>query len=129
MKKKKPLKIGKRVVIGNSAVTAENLNQALDFFKKKKAGVYKFLKVTVVIYPGALVLAWAVKNLGFGEVTYYLNQGKIQVDAEGMNDKFVQALHREVIKQHRKKQLEIHYAEDLLASVLDRFAAEVKNNQ
>jgi hypothetical protein len=112
---KKPLKIAKRVGIANLAVTKNNLAKALDF-SKKPSKKYRFLDVAIGIYPGALVLSWAVEGVGFGEVTYYLNKGKLGLDSEGMSDEFVMALQQEVLKKQKTKKLKIQYSDNLLES-------------
>ena len=104
-----------RVVIGNAAVDSrETLSQALDFSKKPKRTKNKFLNVAVDLYPTALVISWAVAGVGFGEVTYFIKKGKIQLDSEGMSNLFVKELQSEVIKRYKNKKLTIKIADNLL---------------
>lgn len=78
-------------VILNPVVTDKVLED-LEMFTDKPAPKkrFKLLNLTVEINDRALIFNWAVKRIGFGQITYYLDhKGKIAIDTEGMNDDFV----------------------------------------
>lgn len=123
-----------KVVIGNPAISPENISQALDFLNPKKRSSksenkkYKFLDVVLGVYPGALVISWAVKSVGFGELSFYLSEGKIKMDSEGMSQEFVSAAIKEVLKKHKKKTLKINLGDKLLERAFERLLKEVSHN-
>jgi hypothetical protein len=127
-KPKKEVRLSKRVVIGNGAVNENNLVEAMSFLnpKSKKPKGYKFVGLDCAVYAGAVVLSWACKGIGFGEVTFYLQEGKLSLDSEGMSKEFVTALMKEVVKQEKKGQLKIK-VQAPLARVLDRLWTELGN--
>lgn len=127
------VKIAPRVAIGNPAVTEDNLSKALSFLtkktKKKKSNKYNFLSVNLGVYPGAIVMHWAVEDLGFGEVAYHFREGKVEIDTEGMSDNFVTQLQNEVLKHYKAKTLKVTLSEDLLGRFFERITKEVSYNK
>ena len=127
------VKVAPRVAIGNPAVTEENLGKALSFLtkksKNKKSNKYKFLSVNLGVYPGAIVMHWAVEGTGFGEVAYHFRDGKVAIDTEGMSDDFVSQLQAEVLKQYKNQSLKITLSDNLLEKFLDRVSKEVLHNK
>jgi hypothetical protein len=129
-KKSKKVKLGPRVVIGNEAVNQDNLSEAMDFLNPKKQAPkgYKFVGLACSVYSGAVVLSWACKGIGFGEVTFYLRDGKLNLDNEGMSDEFVVALMTEAVKREKKGNLTVK-VEAPLARVLDRLWTELGHQE
>lgn len=125
MIKKKIKKKTPKVVIGNPAVTAENIKEALNF-KAKKPKKYKFLQVVLSFYPGAVVISWSAKAVGFGELTFHLSDGRLSIDTEGMSQQFVDELLTEVLKQHKKGSLKVTQGDNLIPRMLERFYQELK---
>jgi hypothetical protein len=129
-KKSKNLQIGPRVSIANRAVSSKNIGPALDFSRRRNnEKKYKFLDVAMSVWPGAVVIDWAVEGLGFGQLTYSISGGKLSVDDECMSDKFVKQLQAEVIARHKRKKLKIHVADDIIEKMFDRFASDLKKTK
>lgn len=124
----KKVQLSKRVVIGNEAINQENISEALDFLKpnSKKPKGYKFVGLACSVYAGAIVFSWACKGIGFGELTFYLQNGKLNLDTESMSDEFVVALMTEAVKREKKGTLEVK-VQAPLARVLDRLWTELGN--
>lgn len=75
-----------------------------DFSKAKeeqKAG-YPHLVIDSVCGAG-LEIGWVCPNIGFGQLTLWAeDDGKLYVDTEGMEDDFVAAVFRELLKQMKE---------------------------
>jgi hypothetical protein len=118
--KKKPLKISKGVVIGNLAVSKDNLLEALPSINKNKPKKVKILNIVCSIYKTAFVFSWSAKGIGFGEVTYYINDdGKLSLDDERLNREFVLELQKEIVKRFKKNTLEIRVSPDAIQSFFE----------
>lgn len=123
-----------RVVIGNPAITEENIGEALSFLtnmgeKKPKRKKDKILSVAVSAWPGAIAVSWSAADVGFGEITYRFHEGKVEEDAEGMNDEFVQLVMEKVSELHKKNELKIILAQDLIPNLLSRLKTESRYNK
>jgi hypothetical protein len=46
----------------------------------------------VLFYPTGMKIQWSSQSLGFGEVSFYNQDGQITVDSECMSKEFVKAL-------------------------------------
>lgn len=126
----KKVRLSKRVVIGNEAVNESNITEAMDFLnpKSKKPKGYKFVGLACSVYSGAVVLSWACKGIGFGEVTFYIRDGKLGIDTEAMSDEFVIALMTEAVKREKKGTLTVK-VESPLARILDRLWTELGHKE
>lgn len=127
-KKDKKVRLGKRVVIGNEAVNNDNVVAAMSFLnsKSKKPKSYKFVGLECSVYAGAVVISWACKGIGFGELTFYIREGKLGLDSEGMSEQFSIAAMQEVIKREKKGTLTVKMQAPI-ARVFDRLWTELGN--
>lgn len=113
--KTKPLKLSKKIVIGNSAISKDNILEALPTTSKKITTNKKVLNVTCNIYKSAIVFSWAIKNYGFGELTYYIDDnGNLKIDDECLSLNTIQLIQSEIIKRFKKNKLSITLRPDSL---------------
>ena len=95
-----------RVVIGNPAVNNKTSFKSL--FGKKPKGAYKFINVQASLGWRSLIIHWAVKGIGFGEVTYYIDdKGQLNVDTEGVSPEFCQQLVAEFLKRVKQGKIKL----------------------
>lgn len=127
-KKDNKVRLSKRVVIGNEAVNNDNAAEAMSFLnpKSKKPKGYKFVGLECSVYAGAVVISWACKGIGFGELTFYIRDGKLGMDEEGMSEEFVIAAMTEVVKREKSGKLKVKFQAPI-ARVFDRLWTELGN--
>lgn len=127
-KKDNKVRLSKRVVIGNEAINSDNIADVMSFLNpnNKKPKKYKFLGLACSVYAGAVVISWACKGIGFGELTFYIRKGKLGMDSEGMSNEFTIAAMQEVIKREKKGTLTVKN-EAPIARIFDRLWTELGN--
>lgn len=83
-----------KVYLANKAARKSLANQTFSqlFTSPAPSSGYQFLNVDYSFSRTGIILQWAAKGLGFGEVSLYLANKKVLIDDEGMGKAFCDAL-------------------------------------
>jgi len=106
--KDKPEKGG--IHFGSPAVSEEKAIKCLEglFNENKKEKnpndpyVFEYVELSSVInksQPG-IIFNWGCKGFGFGQITLYTKNGKVYIDDEGMDKKFIKQMFNHFLDEH-----------------------------
>lgn len=106
-----------KLKIGNLAVNKKNIKDAMPKINKRFPKKFKVLSVVCSLYFKAIVFSWSVKDVGFGEIAYYLDEkGNLKLDDENLSPDLLKAIQTEIIKQFKKNTLQINMKPEALES-------------
>ena len=54
---------------------------------------------TIIFFSGGMVVGWKCQGVGFGQITFRIKEGGLEVDTECMPDNFVKAVLRATMKE------------------------------
>lgn len=87
------------VSIVNKAFNGLKNKSVVNLFKKPKSKAKNFKNIEISCGENHFVISWAKQGVGFGEVTFYIQDNNLMIDDEKTGKEFYNSLIKETFKR------------------------------